>query len=105
MTKSDLIARLLTLKPYLRQFHAEKIVDTILEEISKTLAAGGRVELRGFGAFFIKQRRARTARNPRTGGTVQVESKKLPFFKPGRTMHELLNGIAVRRRQRVSGGE
>ena len=94
MTKSELIHRLLTLKPYRRQFHAEQIVDTIFEEISKTLTADGRVELRGFGAFSIKQRKARTARNPRTGGAVQVESKKIPFFKPGRTMHGLLNGIA-----------
>src|ERR1035437_4895447 len=93
MTKSELIDRLLKLNPHLYQSGAEQIVETIFEEISKTLASGGRVELRGLGTFSIKQRKARMGRNPRTGGAVQVGSKKHPFFKTGRAMHALLNGI------------
>lgn len=94
MTKSELILRLAELNPHLYQSHAEQIVDTIFEEITKALATGARVELRGFGAFSIKQRKARTGRNPRTGETVHVENKRVPFFKIGKKMHERLNGLA-----------
>ena len=93
MTKSELILRLAELNPHLYQSHTEQIVDTVFEEITKALASGARVELRGFGAFSIKQRKARTGRNPRTGETVQVENKRVPFFKIGKKMHERLNGI------------
>lgn len=93
MTKSELILKLAELNPHLYQSHAEQIVDTIFEEITKALAAGARVELRGFGAFSVKQRKARTGRNPRTGETVQVDDKRVPFFKIGKKMHERLNGI------------
>jgi len=94
MTKSELILRLAELNPHLYQSHAEQIVDTVFEEITKALAANARVELRGFGAFSVKQRKARTGRNPRTGETVQVDDKSVPFFKIGKKMHERLNGIA-----------
>ncbi len=93
MIKSELIDRLLNLNPHLYQNHAEQIVGTIFEEISKALAAGDRVELRGFGAFSVKKHKARLARNPRTGEPVQVESRSRPVFKPGREMHTRLNGI------------
>ncbi|MBI3441116.1 MAG: integration host factor subunit beta [Proteobacteria bacterium] len=94
MTKSELILRLAELNPHLYQSHAEQIVDTVFEEITKALAANARVELRGFGAFSVKQRKARTGRNPRTGETVQVNHKRVPFFKIGKKMHERLNGLA-----------
>lgn len=94
MTKSELILKLAEMNPHLYQSHAEQIVDTIFEEITKALATGSRVELRGFGAFSVKQRKSRLGRNPRTGETVQVEDKKVPFFKIGKKMHERLNGIA-----------
>ncbi len=94
MTKSELILKLAELNPHLYQSHAEQIVDTIFEEITKALATGARVELRGFGAFSVKQRKARVGRNPRTGETVQVDNKRVPFFKIGKKMHERLNGIA-----------
>jgi integration host factor subunit beta len=69
----------------------EKIVDTIFEEITDALTRGDRVELRGFGAFSVKERDARVGRNPRTGESVQVEAKRLPFFKTGKALREALN--------------
>lgn len=93
MTKSELILKLAELNPHLYQSHAEQIVDTIFEEITKALSTGARVELRGFGAFSVKKRKARMGRNPRTGETVRVEDKRVPFFKIGKKMHERLNGI------------
>ncbi|MCK4945322.1 MAG: integration host factor subunit beta [Alphaproteobacteria bacterium] len=94
MTKSELILRLAELNPHLYQSHAEQIVDTVFEEITKALVVDARVELRGFGAFSVKQRKARTGRNPRTGESVHVNNKRVPFFKIGKKMHERLNGIA-----------
>jgi len=74
---------------YLRD--VEKIVETIFDEITHALAEGDRVELRGFGAFSVKHRDARIGRNPRTGEAVQVEAKRLPFFKTGKALRERLN--------------
>ncbi len=91
MTKSELILKLAELNPHLYQSHAEKIVDTIFEKVTKALASGNRVELRGFGAFSVKKRKARIGRNPRTGEAVQVDDKLVPFFKIGKKMHERLN--------------
>ena len=93
MTKSELISKLAELNPHLYQSHAEQIVDTIFEEITKALVTGSRVELRGFGAFSVKERKSRLGRNPRTGETVKVASKRVPFFKIGKKMHERLNGL------------
>ncbi len=95
MTKSELILRLAELNPHLYQSHAEKIVDTIFEEITNALASGDRVELRGFGAFSVKKRKARIGRNPRTGEAVQVDDKFVPFFKIGKKMHERLNAKPI----------
>ena len=81
MTKSELIARLAADNPHLYQRDVERIVSTIFDEITSALAQGDRVELRGFGAFSVKQRGARTGRNPRTGATVEVSSKHIPYFK------------------------
>lgn len=80
--------------PHLYLRDVEKIVDTIFEEITKALVKGNRVELRGFGAFSVKQRAARTGRNPRTGESVSVEAKRLPFFKTGKALRDRLNGDA-----------
>lgn len=71
---------------------AEKIVNTIFEEITDAMARGDRVELRGFGAFSVKQRDARVGRNPRTGESVKVEEKHVPFFKTGKLLRDRLNG-------------
>jgi integration host factor subunit beta len=67
-------------------------VNTVFEEIIEALSRGERVELRGFGAFSVKSRDARIGRNPRTGESVQVEDKKVPFFKTGKLLRDRLNG-------------
>lgn len=95
MTKSELIQRLAERNDHLYMRDIEKIVDTIFDEITSALANGDRVELRGFGAFSIKEREARMGRNPRTGNSVFVESKRMPFFKTGKALRERLNGLEV----------
>ena len=92
MTKSELIAQLALENPHLRQQDVEAIVATIFEEITAALSRGDRVELRGFGAFSIKRRDPRQGRNPRTGETVAVSGKAVPFFKPGKELREIVNG-------------
>ena len=91
MTKSELIQRIAELNPHLYHRDVERIVSTILDEVSGALADGNRVELRGFGAFSVKRRDARVGRNPRTGEAVQVEQKHIPFFKTGKQLRERLN--------------
>lgn len=91
MTKSELIRRIAANNPHLYQQDVERIVATIFHEIADALAEGKRVELRGFGAFSVKDRPPRTGRNPRTGEPVQVAAKRVPFFKIGKQLHERLN--------------
>ncbi len=91
MTKSELIQRLAEKNPHLFQRDVERIVATILDEITAALARGDRVELRGFGAFSVKHRGARTGRNPRTGESVSVAEKVVPYFKTGKELRERLN--------------
>lgn len=92
MTKSELVQTIAEKNPHLINRDVEKIVTTIFEEVSGALARGHRVELRGFGVFGVKKRNPRQGRNPRTGDSVQVEAKTVPFFKIGKTLHQLLNG-------------
>ena len=91
MTKSELIAELAAANPHLTGHDVELIVATVFDEITGALARGERVELRGFGAFTVKRRNARTGRNPRTGETVPVEEKAVPFFKAGKELRERVN--------------
>jgi len=91
MTKSELIARLAEANPHLFQRDVERIVSTIFDEITGALADGDRVELRGFGAFSVKTRGSRTGRNPRTGESVDVGEKSVPYFKTGKKLRERLN--------------
>lgn len=91
MTKSELIQRLAEANPHLYQRDVERIVTTIFDEIADSLARGDRVELRGFGAFSIKQRGARAGRNPRTGQAVDVDAKFIPYFKTGKELRLKLN--------------
>jgi integration host factor subunit beta len=91
MTRSELISRLAAANPHLYHRDIERIVATIFDEITAALARGDRVELRGFGAFSIKQRNARMGRNPRTGESVDVSSKYVPYFKTGKLLRERLN--------------
>ncbi len=92
MIRSELIQRLADDNPHLYQRDVERIVNTFFEEIINAMARGERVELRGFGAFSVKHRDARTGRNPRTGETVAVEEKAVPFFKTGKLLRDRLNG-------------
>ncbi|PZQ61087.1 MAG: integration host factor subunit beta [Sphingomonas taxi] len=91
MIRSELVQSLMKDNAGLSQRDVEAIVTTFFDEIVARLAAGGRVELRGFGAFSTRARDARTGRNPRTGETVDVEAKRVPFFKPGKEMRVRLN--------------
>lgn len=94
MTKSELIARIAEINPHLYQSDAEKIVSTVFNQISAALAKGNRVELRGFGVFSVRTRKARAGRNPRTGEKVSVEAKNVPFFKAGKKLKDRLNTTA-----------
>jgi integration host factor subunit beta len=91
MIKSELIQKIAESNPHLYQSDVERIVSTIFDEITSALARGERVELRGFGAFSVKTRDARQGRNPRTGESVQVDEKRVPFFKTGKLLRERLN--------------
>ncbi len=91
MTKAELIAELAASNPHLRAEDAELIVLTVFDEITRALARGQRVELRGFGAFTVKRRNARVGRNPRTGEEVSVDEKAVPFFKAGKELRDRLN--------------
>ena len=93
MIKSELVQRIATQNPHLYQRDVENIVNAILNEIVAAMSRGDRVELRGFGAFSVKHRPARTGRNPRTGAHVSVEQKSVPFFKTGKEMSERLNKL------------
>ena len=96
MTRAELISELAASKPHLRQADAELIVAAIFDQITAALARGERVELRGFGAFTVKQRNARIGRNPRTGETVQVDEKTAPFFMAGKEKLRRLNGDGMK---------
>ncbi|MFT0891263.1 integration host factor subunit beta [Pseudochelatococcus sp. G4_1912] len=91
MIKSELVLRIAEQNPHLYQRDVENIVNAILEEITRALTRGDRVELRGFGAFSVKKRDARVGRNPRTGETVDVDAKMIPVFKTGKEMRMRLN--------------
>jgi integration host factor subunit beta len=91
MIRSELLAELHKDNPELRAEEIEQVVDIFFDEIARRLAEGGRVELRGFGAFSTREREARTGRNPRTGETVNVPAKKVPYFKAGKEIRDRLN--------------
>mgnify|MGYP000456103547 FL=1 len=91
MIRSELVQTLAAENPDLSLRDIEALVTTFFDEITKRLALGGRVELRGFGAFSTRARDARTGRNPRTGELVDVGAKRVPYFKPGKEMRARLN--------------
>jgi integration host factor subunit beta len=86
MTKSNLVAKLIEANPDLSRREADLVVSTIFGEIIAALRRGDRVELRGFGSFRAKHRRARNGRNPRTGASLSVPEKLLPAFRPSRLL-------------------
>lgn len=91
MIRSELLQALSKQSPGMRGEEIERVVDVFFDEIAKRLAEGGRVELRGFGAFSTRERDARKGRNPRTGDSVEVPGKRVPYFKPGKDMRLRLN--------------
>lgn len=91
MIRSELIQKIADENPHLYHRDVERIVNAIFEEIIEAMARGDRVELRGFGAFSVKRRDARIGRNPRTGDSVQVDEKHVPFFKTGKLLRDRLN--------------
>ena len=94
MIRSELIQKIADENPHLYQRDVERIVNTIFDEVTSAMSRGDRVELRGFGAFSVKQRDARVGRTPRTGETVSVKEKHVPFFKTGKLLRDRLNGNA-----------
>ena len=91
MTKSELIAELATSNPHLRGADVELIVATIFDQITGALSRGERVELRGFGAFTVKRRNARTGRNPRTGEAIKIKAARVPKFSAGKAFKDAVN--------------
>ena len=94
MIRSELIQKIAEENPHLFRRDVERIVNTVFEEIISAMERGDRVELRGFGAFSVKRRDARIGRNPRTGESVPVEQKHVPFFKTGKLLRDRLNDEA-----------
>jgi integration host factor subunit beta len=91
MIRSELVQKIANENRELKLAEVEQIVDLFFDSIIEQLASGGRVELRGFGAFSTRARDSRTGRNPRTGELVSVDAKKVPYFKPGKEIRERLN--------------
>jgi integration host factor subunit beta len=91
LTKSELIARLAERYPQLVAKDADFAVKTLLDEMSRTLALGRRIEIRGFGSFSLNVRPARQGRNPKSGAKVIVPEKRVPHFKPGKELRELVD--------------
>jgi integration host factor subunit beta len=91
MIKSQLVQKIAHANPHLFHRDVERIINTVLNEVIKALSAGDRVELRGFGAFSVKERDARLGRNPRTGTSVSVDAKRVPVFKTGKELRQQLN--------------
>jgi integration host factor subunit beta len=91
MIKSELVQKIADKNPHLYHRDVERIVNRVFDEIITSMKDGHRVELRGFGAFSVKERQARTGRNPRTGAAVDVTEKRVPFFKTGKELRQRLN--------------
>ena len=91
MIKSELVIKIAEKNPHLYHRDVERIVNRVFDEVTHAMRDGNRVELRGFGAFSAKERQARTGRNPRTGESVDVTEKRVPFFKTGKELRARLN--------------
>ena len=90
MTKAELVDEIAR-KASLTRKHSEVIVDAVFSSIIEALQTGDKIELRGFGSFRVRHRASRTGRNPKTGEGVLVPAKKVPYFKPGKELRELIN--------------
>ncbi|HET6177680.1 MAG TPA: HU family DNA-binding protein [Candidatus Sulfotelmatobacter sp.] len=94
MTKADLIDEVSRLAELTRK-DSEVIVETIFDSVVRSLRAGDKIEIRGFGSFRTRQRKPRVGRNPKTGERVEVPAKKIPFFKPSKELKDLVNEAAA----------
>ncbi len=92
MTKAELVDKISEKKPGLTRKQVEVVVNTVLEGIKDALSREDKVEIRGFGSFRVRHRRAKEGRNPKTGESVSVPPKKVPFFKAGKEMREMVDG-------------
>jgi len=93
MTRSDLVERLVEANPFLTRRDAEEVVSIVFDSMTDALAQGERIEIRGFGSFTIREREPRRARNPKSGETLQIPSRRIPFFKTGKELRERVNTI------------
>jgi integration host factor subunit beta len=93
MTKADLVEEVARVSEVTKK-HSEAIVNTVFDSIVQALQRDDKIELRGFGSFRIRQRRSRQGRNPKTGDKVDVPAKRIPYFKPGKELKELINSAA-----------
>lgn len=93
LTKSELIERVVAKQKQLSARDVELAIKTMLEEMSQTLATGGRIEIRGFGSFSLHYREPRVGRNPKTGEAVELKGKYVPHFKPGKELRDRVNGL------------
>ncbi len=91
MTKAELVEEVARVSELTKK-HSEVIVNTVFDSITQALQSSEKIELRGFGSFRIRQRRSRQGRNPKTGDKVDVPAKRIPYFKPGKELKELING-------------
>ena len=103
MTKADLIENVVRVAQMSRK-DSEIIVETIFESVVKSLRAGDKVEIRGFGSFRTRQRRPRIGRNPKTGARVEVPAKTIPYFKPSKDLKDLVNSTSVTPAAQVPAG-
>jgi integration host factor subunit beta len=99
MTKRGIIEELLTRRQKVSHRQSETIVNAIFGEMAKVLSHGERIEIRGFGSFGVKKRRARQGRNPKTGATVKVDAKRIPFFRAGKELRLEVNGADLSRKR------
>ena len=93
MTKAELVEEVARISELTKK-HSEIIVNTVFDSIIDALRKDEKIELRGFGSFRIRQRRSRQGRNPKTGDKVDVPAKRIPYFKPGKELKELINSSA-----------
>jgi integration host factor subunit beta len=95
MTKSGLIEAVAARTPHISKKDTEIVVNTIFDSMTRALRAGERIEIRGFGSFQVKVREAREGRNPKTGEPVHIAAKRTPFFKVGKELKEMVDGISL----------
>ncbi len=106
MTRRELIDEVARLYPHLSRRDAEVIVKAVFQSMAEALAHGERIEIRGFGSFVAKERKARDGRNPKTGQVVAVAARRIPFFKVGKELRRRVDGkAAAPAASRVAGGE